>query len=179
MICYGRLPVANWVHHRIQLIVSTNPIVNGTFHVTHALKNPLVFEWPEGSAKVTNFAFTFTIEGAWFSHPVEIDSTAGFYDWLRRRVRLAPVGENQLEIKGIDVHKGERISLPADHELIRERFLKGEAEMKLVLFENFAFPEPVPDLDKFIAPEDLDPFMTEVPTEASTSSSTSKPIQSS
>ena len=174
---YGTTPVANWVFQRIPCLVVANPIVNGTFSATHTLSTPLVFEWPGGSAEATNFAFTFTIEGAWFSHRVEIDSTAGFYDWLRRRVRLAPMDRSQLEIKGIDVHKGEQISLPPDRELIREEFLKNEAEMKLVLFENYSPPESAPDLDKFIVPEDLDLVIPHLPTEASTSSSTFKPSQ--
>lgn len=43
--------------------------------------------------------------------------------------------------------------------------------------KNLAFPDPVPDLDKFIVPENFDLCMTEVPTEASTSLSISVPLQ--
>lgn len=177
-ICFEGLPIANWILHRIPILVVANPIVNGTYTATHALTTPLLFEWPRGSAEITNFGFTFTIEGAWLAHQGEIDSTAGFYDWLRRRVRVASQSENKLEFKGIDVHSGLRISLPPDRELIRERFLKDEVDMKLVLFENYPEPGPSPDLNRFIAPNDLDPLMPELPPEAVTSPPMSEPLQS-
>lgn len=177
-IRFEGLPIANWVLRRISILVLANPIVNGTYTATHALTTPLLFEWPEGAAEITNFGFIFTIEGTWLVHQGEIDSTAGFYDWLRRRVRVAPQGENKLEFKGIDLHNGTPISLPPDRELIRERFLKDEVDMKLVLFENYPPPEPFPDLNKFIAPNDLDPLIPELPPEAAMSSPISQPLLS-
>ena len=177
-ICFEGLPVANWILHRIPILVAANPIVNGMYTATHALTTPLLFNWPGGSAEITKFGFTFAIEGAWLAHQGEIDSTAGFYDWLRRRARVASRSENKLEFKGIDLDNGTRISLPPDRELIRERFLKDEVDMKLVLFENFPDPGSVPDLNKFIVPHDLDPLIPELPPEAVTSSSLSEPLQS-
>jgi len=164
-VLYAGLPVANWIMHRVMLLVGANPIVNGSFRVTHALTRPLRFEWPGGSAEATTVTFDVSIQGGWFAHRVGIDSTAGIYDWLRRRVRLAP-GGGQLQIKGIDFHRGEPISQPPDRELIREGYLRGEADLKFVLIENYSHSEPVPDLDRFIEPEDLELSITELPSDA-------------
>jgi hypothetical protein len=170
-ILYGTVPLANWIYHRIMLLIGSNPIVKGTFKASHALRTPLVFEWPGGSAESTNLTFRFTIEGAWYSHQVNIDSTAGIYDWIRRRVRVVP-GDGQLEIKGLNIYEGERISLPPAQELIRESFLKGEVDMKLVLTEGLPIPGTVPDIDKYVAPEDLELCIPEVDAEVSASTPT-------
>jgi hypothetical protein len=89
-VCHNGLPVSNWVARRAMQLVNTDAIVNGTYTVTHHLTSPVRFEWPTGSAEVTRITFSLTIRGGWFAHRVEIDTTAGLYDWLRRRVRIAP-----------------------------------------------------------------------------------------
>jgi hypothetical protein len=175
-ICFENLPVINWVYRRIPIIISSNPIVNGSYTVTHALKKHLLFDWQGGSAEVTNFGFVFTIDGAWFAHQGEIDSTAGFYDWLRKRMRIAPLVENNFQVKGIDVYNGERISMPPDRELIIQNFLKGEVDMKFVLIQQCPGERPAPNLDDFIIPEDLATFIPHLPPEALRSSSVSKPV---
>lgn len=167
-VLYETVPVANWVYARIMRIITSNPVVKGKFNATHRLTRPLVFAWPGGSAEATSLEFSFTIEGAWFSHQVEIDSTAGIYDWMRRRVRVAP-GIGKLEIKGIDIHGGERITLPPDRELIREHFNPGEVAAKFIFFRNLPTPVPIPELDKFIAAEDLNPILPSLPPEVVTS----------
>lgn len=162
------IPVANWVHHRVVLLVGANPIVAGTFTATHELTSPLHFSWPTGSAVVTSIVFTFSITGVWLAQRVEIDSTNGLYNWLRRRVTMAP-GEGQLEYRGVNFDTASPVTRPPDKEFLHERFLHGEAEMKLLMMENFAHPDPVPDLDQFIKPSDLDMFLPELPAEATTS----------
>jgi restriction endonuclease len=169
-VLYQGIPVANWILHRIMLILGANPIVSGSFTATHELTAPLLFEWPGGSAEAANLSFAVSVEGAWFAHRVKIDSTAGIYDWLRRRVRLA-LGGGQLQIGEINLEDGERISRPPDRELIRERFLQGEVDVKFLLFENFPDPKPVPDLDRFVVPKDLEFILTDLPPEISVSTS--------
>jgi hypothetical protein len=151
------------------LLVGSNPVVSGAYKATHTLRTLLRFEWSGGTAEATNLDFNFTIAGAWYAQQVEIDSTAAINDWVRRRARLARA-EGQLRIRGLNLEAGERISLPPDRELIHERFLNGEFDLKFLLMENFPLPTPVPELDQFIVPTDLELSLPELPPEAVTSS---------
>lgn len=167
-ILWEGVPVANWIRHRIMLLVGANPIVSGTFKATHELLQPLMFSWPNGSATATNLSFSFTVTGGWFAHRVEIDSTTGIYDWLRRRVRLTPAG-GQLELRGINLDAGIPVDRPPDREFLQERFLQGEAEMKIIMFESFEYPAPVPELDQYVNAKDLDLQINELTPEVITS----------
>ena len=162
-------PVANWVHHRAALLIAANPIVAGTFRGTHKLLQPLTFTWTGGSAMATQLDFSFSLTGGWYSHRVEIDSTTGIYDWVLRRVRMAP-GGGQLEYRGLNFATGSLVTRPPEREFLRERFLEGEAEMKLLMLEQFDRREPVPDLDRYVNPADLELIIGELGDEATTSS---------
>ncbi|WP_169980121.1 restriction endonuclease [Tautonia rosea] len=157
-ILWNGMPVANWIHHRIILLLGFNPIVAGTFRVTHNLLEPQIFTWPGGEATVTNFDFAFTLVGGWFTQRVEIDSTAAIYDWIRRRVRMTP-GDGQLVYRNVNFDGGTPVIHPPDMEFLRERFLEGETEMKLLILENLDRREPVPDLDAHVEPADLELFI--------------------
>lgn len=167
-VLWQGVPVASWIYHRIEILVASNPIVAGTFTATHSLLRPLTFTWLDGAAEVTTLAFSFTLTGGWYAHRVEIDSTTGFYDWLRRRVRLAP-GPGQLEYRGIDVHGGTLVSRPPDREFLRERFLQDEVDMKILLLEGIDDLGSVPELGRHIAPADLEARLKTLPPEITTS----------
>jgi hypothetical protein len=167
-ILYQGVPVENWIVHRLILFLAANPIVNASFVATHEFTTPLLFEWPGGSAEVTSLSFAVSVEGSWFAHRVRIDSSAGIYDWLRRRVRLPP-GVGQLQIGEINFEGGERISRPPDRELIRERILQGEMDVRLLYIENYPDLKAVPDLDRFVVPKDLEFTLTDIPPEVSVS----------
>jgi len=168
-VLYNGSPVANWVARRVMLFLGTNAIVNGPYKITHRFTSPVRFEWKTGSSEVTQIMLRVTIQGGWFAHRVEIDTTAGFYDWLRRRVRMAP-GAGQLEIKGIDVHNGDPIDVPPSYVLKPDRYLPGEIGLTLMLVDGLPEPKtPAPELDAFIAPEDLDLALPDLPSEAYTS----------
>ena len=170
-VLWEGLPVASWIYHRVTLLVASNPIVAGKFTATHSLLHPLSFSWPGGAAQATTLAFSFTLTGGWYAHSVEIDSTTGFYDWLRQRVRHAP-GPGQLEYRGVDVHGGTPIARPPDREFVRERFLQDEVDMRILLIEGIDNLGSVPELDRHIAPADLNTHLETLPTEVTTSSST-------
>jgi hypothetical protein len=46
------------------------------------------------------------------------------------------------------VYEGDPITLLPDQELMRDRFLKGEVDLKLVLFQGLPMPEIIPDINK-------------------------------
>jgi len=169
-ILWDKVPIVNWIYHRMHLLIAANPIVAGKYTASHKLLEPLKFTWPTGSATATNLAFSFTISGGWFSHHAEIDATTGIYDWLRRRVRMAP-GDGKVEYRGIDLDGGRPVERPDDREFIRECALEGEIDLKLVMVENSnrKFLDSVSDLDRYIDPKDLELFIEELPPEATTS----------
>ena len=121
---YEGVPVGNWVVNRALMFICANPIVNGSFEASHRLITPLNIELPSGSIAVDSINFQLTISGGWFAHRVTLDSSAGIYDWLRRRVRLTP-GPSQIQIQNVDVHAGDPIKCPPDYELKPESFRPG------------------------------------------------------
>lgn len=169
-VLWSGVPIGNWIHQRVMLLVGANPIVSGSVTASHTLLEPLTFTWSNGSATATNLTFSFTLSGGWFAHRAEIDSTTGIYDWLRRRVRMAP-GGGQLEYRGINFDAGVPIERPAEREFLRERFLHGEAEMKLLMLEGFDRREPVPDFDRYVDSKDLELFIDDLPLRATSSAS--------
>jgi hypothetical protein len=168
-IRYDGLPLANWIIRRVMLALQ-NPIVSGSFTATHKLKESITLELPAGAVSVDQIDFHLTITGGWYVQEVTYDATAGLYDWLRRRVRMAP-GPGQFHINGVDVHSGDPVDRPPDYVLSKDALLQGEMTLSLVLLEGLGEPEPGPELDALVVPEDLDPVMPEVPPEAYTSSS--------
>jgi len=154
-IQWNDIPIANWVHHRVAILVSSNPIVTGTFTATHQLVSPQLFRWGSGEALATHLDFTFKISGRWLSHPVQFESTNAIYDWLRRRLRVAP-GGGHVSLGMINYKECKEIDRPPDREFVRERFLQGDIEMRVVVFDlGFGGRKPVPQFEPFVAPADL------------------------
>jgi hypothetical protein len=153
-ILWNGVPVENWILHRVMLLIGANPIVSGSYHGAHKFLQPLTFSWANGSLVATSLDFSFFITGGWFSHRVEIDSTVGIYDWVRRRVRVPPAA-GKLEFRGINFDAGTPVDSPPDREFIRERLLDGEVDMKFLALEKFPRHEPVPALNEHVDPSDL------------------------
>lgn len=169
-VTYDGVPIGNWVVHRTQLLLASNPIVNGTFDVTHNLKDPVEFGLPNGTVIASAIDFKLTVRGGWLAQQITIDATGGVYDWLRRRIRLVP-GPKKLELKDIEIGEGSPISVPPEPELRYMMDLqKGEVFLTLMLLEGLEVKEPVPDIDSLVEPIDLDLVALDLPLTAYTSS---------
>jgi hypothetical protein len=168
-ILYDGIPVGNWVIQRAMVVIASNAIVAGEYTATHPLTENLMFEIPAGHVEASQVDFHLKISGAWYKQDVTLDATAGVYDWLRKTVRIAP-GPNQFSIKDVDVHTGALVSSPPQSELDHMKDLEpGEVVTKLLLVSGLEPREPVPDISKYIAPDDLDPTIGSLPAEAYTS----------
>ncbi len=168
-ILFDGAPVGNWVTRRAGDIITFNPIVAGPYTARYPFTQPLEFALPSGAVAVSQLTFRMTITGGWFAHQVTLDATHGIYDWLRHRIRLAP-GPSQFFIQGVDVNAGTPIEQPPTREL--EQFLKitpGEVTIGLLLISGLEPREPVPDIDKYVRPDDLAPFIPNLPPESYTS----------
>ncbi len=168
-VTYDGIPVGNWVVHRTLLLLGRNPIVKGTYSVTHKLKLPTEFGLPTGPVLAHAIDFKLTITGGWFAQQITIDATGAIYDWLRRRVRLIP-GPYQLHLQGVNIYEGTPISAPPQSELRHMKDLRnGEVASALMLLEDLEVKEPAPDIDSLVEPVDLDLIMSDLPAEAYTS----------
>jgi hypothetical protein len=149
-------PVTPWLFRRIVQMICVNPIVTGSLVDNCRLKIPIRLDWPGGSAVVQKIGLEVSIEGAWFAQSVRLDSTAGFYDWLRRRMKLAPSPHpQQVEIAGIDYYGGKWIAQPPEVDWANRRLFPYETETKFVMWKNaFALDNPA-FLDPHVVPEDL------------------------
>jgi len=169
-ITFKGVSVGNWVLRRALLLIGSNPIVAGTFKATHMLRAPVEFDLLTGPLMATRVDFNLTISGGWFAQQVGLDATAGIYDWLRRRVRLVP-GPGQFHIKDVDLEKGDPIDRPPDSELrVPMELRRGEMWTNLLLIKGLDAREPVPPIDEFVVPEDLEMVIKDLPPEAVTSS---------
>ena len=165
-ITFQGAPVGNWVIQRAMTFIGANPIVNGRYRVTHSLQSPMEFGLPTGPVMATGVNFWLRISGGWFAQQVSLDATAGVYDWLRRRVRLAP-GPGQFLVRNVDVYKGDPIDQPPDSELkVPREMQRGEMALNLVLVDGLEDRKPAPPLNEFVVPEDRDLRLKELQPEA-------------
>jgi len=144
-----------------------NPIVNGEFSATHELIDPVMLHLPSGSVVVDQIDYHVRISGGWFVQQVTLDASAGLYDWIRHRVRLAP-GPSQLHINNVDIAAGEPVEVPPEYVLTSDT-MTGETHLSLMQIDGILPREPVPDLNPLIQPDDLDFSLKDLPPETFTS----------
>jgi len=149
-------PIGPWFFNRFVQALYLNPIVRGAFHDYCRLKNPIRLDWPAGSATVQQIGFELALEGAWFVQTVRLESTAGLYDWLRRRMRIAPSPHpTQLQIVDINYFGGNWIAQPPDVDWSNRKLLPYECDLQFMMFKN-VFPMDNPALlGPHVVPEDL------------------------
>jgi Restriction endonuclease len=172
-ICYNGLPIAHWIAKRAALFIGSNPIVRGHWEATFALKSPTMITIRGQEVEATRIDMFLSISGGWFVQQVAIDASAGFYDWIRRRVRLLN-GLGQLGMGAIDFNSGEPIDRPPDSELEWPRpARKHEAWMDFLMIKGLQPKEPAPDLERLILPQDLVSQLLDIPIDAMTSGAAS------
>lgn len=168
-ILYERMPIGNWIRRRVMLLLGANPIVKGSYTATHQLTAPLLLQVPSGPVSVDRIDYHLRITGCWFAQQVTLDASAGVYDWLRRRVRLAP-GPSQFHINNVDINAGEPIETPPDEELHQSPDLRhGEMALRLLAVDGLGAYEPAPELDRSIRADDLEVSIKGLPPDAYTS----------
>lgn len=128
-VLYDDLPVGNWVIHRALLLIAANQIVTGTFTASHKLIAPIELELPTGPVTVDRIDFQLQLSGSWYVQEVTFDASTALYDWLRRRVRLAP-GQSQFHINDVDINAGDPLDRPPDH-VLRTDIRDGEMFVRL------------------------------------------------
>jgi hypothetical protein len=152
---YHGMPVGNWVVRRAIEFLTKNPVVNGEYLVTQELVEPIQIDLPAASELVDRIDLLMDISGAWFEHDVTLKASAALYDWLRHRMTPAPGSE--FGLRGLEFYGGTVVTRPPDHILTPAEFRTGEVELSWTMIKNFDEPpQPVPDLDQYVKPDDLD-----------------------
>ncbi len=160
-ITYDGSPVWNWAVNKLVLFLSANEIVQGEIELTFAFRRPIKLAWPDGEADVEMLRIITHLVGSWFAHRVKFDSSAALYDWIRRRLRVAP-GEQHVEITGLDFNSGTPISEYPLAWPIRDHRL-GEVGFGFLYIEGIEDLQKGPDLDALVIPEDLQLIAQDVP----------------
>jgi hypothetical protein len=162
-LMFEGLPLANWVGQRAALVIAANPVVNGDITDSYQLKEAVTVESPDGPLTVDEFYYHLRITGGWFEQEVTYDASAGLYDWLRHRVRLAP-GQSQLHIEGLNFAGGTPVERPPKHALLRGDIREGEIALGFAQVTGLRMSnEDIPDMSRHVPPDDLDPLMKALP----------------
>ncbi len=157
-------PLLNWVKTRAMHLISVNPVANGVLGQMGRLTSPVSIDTSDGARTIDEINFEMTITGGWYASDVTLDATAGLYDWLRRRVRLAPPG-GELSITGIPFQGGEPVDMPPDAFLDRD-IQEGEIRFGTLNIEGGAYlaiEGDVPKLDDLLHPDDVDALVRDIP----------------
>lgn len=121
-------------------------------------------KWPGGKSSVSQIACEFEIAGAWFAQTVELAATEGTYDWIRKRMRLAPGAERrQLEVADFNAYAGTWIKRPENLEHWNAKFLPQEVEMKFIMLQNLLNMDEPANLEAHVLQEDLDLTIKDLP----------------
>lgn len=165
-VLYDGIPLGNWVVHRTQLILAANPIVNGSFTVSHKLKTSVQFSLPQSTVMASQIGFDLRVSGGWYAQQITLDATGAIYDWIRRRVRLAP-GPGKLHLQNVNLEAGDPIPCPPEHELQAMKDLRpGEVTWGFLVLSGLPIPGPIPEVEALIEPSDLELLVPNLPESA-------------
>jgi hypothetical protein len=159
-ITFNGLQVRNWVIKRIFCLLSANPIVNGYVHDTTNLVSPIELHASGAAFAVARLDIDFEVRGAWYHHLATIDSSGGFYDWVRKRPRVAPGSSRVFQIRKMDIHRGKKIARPPEYILTPLPYLPGEMDLRFVKCYGALLNGIPPPLDQYIQPADRSFAMT-------------------
>jgi hypothetical protein len=156
-VLFRGVPVLHWAAKRAAVALAANPIVNGEFTATHELVAPVTLDVPSGTVEADQIDYRLRISGGWFVQQVTLDASAGLYDWIRHRVRLAP-GPSQLHINDVNPDAGDPVERPPHH-VLDLSIQAGETNVGLLRVDGLLFDGPVVDLDPLVKPSDRDDFL--------------------
>ncbi|WFP61370.1 hypothetical protein [Mesorhizobium sp. WSM4904] len=172
-ITFESASVFAWLQHRVILFVTHNRVVKGTHYLRFRFRPPVLIQQGTHSAFMTEISLRFTLTGQWIAQQVEIDATSGLYDWLRKRVQLAPVpGDSRLVYKDVKFGTGGTVidSHPDIDSLSPSPVKENEVHMEIIDLGGFVVPTEYAQLDSHVVPEDADPVRPDIIPEAFRSS---------
>jgi hypothetical protein len=168
-IAYQGASVLAWLQHRTVLFVVRNRVVNGTHVLLFRFGRPVLIQQGGLSAFMTEISVRVKLTGQWIAQEVEIDASSGLYDWLRKRVRLAPTGEpHKLSYKDVKFGTGGTVvEIHPDLDSLSPSPVKeNEVHLEIIDLGGFVVPEKFADLDPLLVPEDADPVRAGIPPES-------------
>lgn len=151
---FGKWLVLEWIKHRIMLDLYTNPIVSGTHILNLEFKVHPYFTVYGVPFAVSKVQIMYSIKGAWFRQRIIIDSTKGFYDWIRQAVVHGP-NSVQITYGNIEIGKGGIwVSAPFDDKSVPEDpYNLARTSMKIIDIGGIEKLGEVPPIDEFLSAE--------------------------
>lgn len=154
---YKGLSLDDWLQHRASLIAAMNPEVTDHIRADFRFVEPIAFDAPGGSVPLVRATVIFNYTTEWLSCTVQHNASLGMYDYLRRRVRIAP-GTNTYTVSGINFETAVPTTRPAPNEELPPGFAHGEVAFALTMIEGLATASQnqYAKLEPLVVPEDLD-----------------------
>jgi hypothetical protein len=104
------------------------------------------------------------------STPARIESSSGFYNWARKRMRLAPGDSQHIRIDGINFYAGDWIAVPPTLNLRTLELLPFEVDITtFVVFKSTLPMNNIPELDAHVVPADLTWALPDLPADVTQS----------
>jgi Restriction endonuclease len=153
-VLFQGLSVPSWAAGSLYNALASTAVVNGDWTESHTLASPQDFQVGDTTYRANALVTVFRIEGGWFRLGVKVDSTSGFYSWLRRRVSMPKLEGSSLSFGPIDFEGGTPIRTPPDHVLNPAPLGRGEVDLKFLKIAGSPIPVKIPALEKLI--EQLD-----------------------
>ncbi len=156
-ILYEGVPVIHWLKQRVQIYLSSNPVVRGIHSLRFRFKHPIDFTLPHGHALTNNIRVQFEISGRWIAQRVEIDATCGLYDWIHQTILMIP-GPGKIAYKGVKFGEGGTpIAFPPNFEpdAPTKTLTDNGIFLSILDIGGLDIPEEIPQIDDYVMDEDL------------------------
>ncbi len=146
-----------WLQERVLLVIATHPELTQPTTLKFNLKTVTKFELKNRHVNLRSLSITFYPQTQWLSQIIQLDASAGIYDYLRGRVRLAG-GKNSYIIKGINFDSATPLPTPPVLNDLGVGLLPGEVDIAFVMAEGLNIPKGMesPKLEDIVRPEDLE-----------------------
>ena len=157
-LSFDGLLAADWLTQKLQLLLLENPIVNTGLTGEFRFREPVTFDHPGGVVEVRALSLQCQVTGAWYKQNSQIDASSGFYDWVRKRVRIGGAGQSQLS-KDLDFTKAELVHVPPDYALRPLATLPTEMDVNFVEMHGpIPSGPPLLSINLFCRPTSLDAY---------------------
>lgn len=137
----------------------------------HSLKfrfrEPFNLVLPSGPVPTSSIKIKFEVAGGWIAQRIEIDATSGLYNWIRQTVHIGP-DKAKVTYKDVKIGAGGTpIASPPEFEPNKSLPLfAGEMSISILDLGGFDVPKQIPQIDQYVAAEDLELVRRDLPRES-------------
>ncbi len=152
---FDGLSLDSWLQHRGSLIATANPGFDKEVRADFRFLEPVCFSSPGGPVSLAAASVTFSYQTEWLSQVIQLDTSLGFYDYVRGQLRMAS-GASSLIMKGVNFDTATPIPRPENPK--RSPRAPGEVRIAMTMVDglNNEGVQQVAPLEALTRPEDLE-----------------------